>query len=49
VDPDHLLVLDADRLDNGATAEPRHGPVLALLLDLALLIQGVFAGLGLLA
>ncbi|HUO87057.1 MAG TPA: hypothetical protein VM617_06675, partial [Thermoanaerobaculia bacterium] len=49
VDPDRLLALDANRLNDSRTAEPRYAPVAAFVSDLLFWVQALFTVLGALA
>ena len=49
VDPDHVMVLDRNRLNNSRTADPQPGPVIAFLVDLLYGFQVLLAAMGLLA
>ena len=49
VDPDHLLALDVDRLNNGRRAEPERAPALALVTDLMYWLQSLFHAVSLFA
>jgi hypothetical protein len=42
VDPDHLMALDVDRVNNGRLAEPERTPVVAMAADLLYWIQSLF-------